>query len=195
MIEVFDDIISKEYQNYILNLINEEDFPLYFRPNIVSENYANTFTNINGFTHLLFEHQKPKSKYFPTIYPLVLNITEKTKIKFNCLDRMRFNFVLQQTNSNLQYHMPHIDNYTPHLVAIYYVNDCDGDTFIFDQKLDIPSEDRDNEIIENNNWTIKTKISPKKGRLLVFDGRYYHASSYTKNSYYRCVINMNLSII
>lgn len=195
MIEVFDDIISKEYQNYILNLINEEDFPLYFRPNIVSYHYGNVNTNINGFTHLLFENQKPQSQYFNTIYPLVLNITEKTKIKFNCLDRMRFNFILQERNSNLQYHMPHIDNYTPHLVAIYYVNDCDGDTFIFDQKLDILSEDRDKEIIENNNWTIKTQISPKKGRLLVFDGRYYHASSYTKNSYYRCVINMNLSII
>ena len=195
MIEIFDNIISTDYQNYILQLVNEEDFPLYFRPNIVTHNYQTEPLNIHGFTHQLFEQNKSTSNYFPTIYPMVLSITEKTGIKFNCLDRMRFNFVLGNPDSKLDYHMPHIDNYSPHLVAIYYVNDCDGDTIIFNQMLEKPSYEADEMMLYRNEWTIKQRISPKKGRMLVFDGRYYHASSYTKTQPYRCVINMNLSTL
>lgn len=117
MIKVFDDVISKDYQRYILNLVNEQDFPLYFRPNIVTHNYSDVKQNIHGFTHQLFENNKSVSTYFNTIYPMVLNITEKTGVGFNRLERMRFNFVLGNPESQLDYHMPHIDNYVPHLVA------------------------------------------------------------------------------
>lgn len=195
MIEVFDDIISKDYQNYILHLVNEDDFPLYFRPNIVTHDYETEPLNIHGFTHQMFENGKSTSNYFSTIYPMVLSISEKTGIKFNCLDRMRFNFVLGNSDSKLDYHMPHIDNYAPHLVAIYYVNDCDGDTVIFDQMLEQPTHEQDELMLKKNKWTIKQRVTPKKGRLLIFDGRYYHASSYTKTQSYRCVINMNLSVL
>lgn len=195
MIEVFDDVISKDYQRYILNLVNEQDFPLYFRPNIVTYNYSDVKQNIHGFTHQLFEHNKSVSTYFNTIYPMVLSITEKTGVRFNTLERMRFNFVLGNPESKMDYHMPHVDNYTPHLVAIYYVNDCDGDTVIFDQFLEVPSVEKDEEMIQLNTWTVKKRIEPKMGRLVVFDGRYYHASSYTKTQPYRCVINMNLGML
>lgn len=192
---VVDDIISKDYQNHILNLVNEQDFPLYFRPNIVTHNYSDEVSNVHGFTHQLFENTKPTSNYFSPIYPMVLTITEKTGVKFNRLDRMRFNFVLGNPESKLDYHMPHIDNYFPHYVAIYYVNDCDGDTVIFNERLEIESEEADDQILKRNQWSIKQRVSPKKGRLVLFDGRYYHASSYTKTQPYRCVINMNLSKI
>jgi len=195
MIEVFDDVISKDYQRYILNLVNEQDFPLYFRPNIVTYNYSDVKQNIHGFTHQLFEHNKAVSTYFNTIYPMVLSITEKTGVRFNTLERMRFNFVLGNPESKMDYHMPHVDNYTPHLVAIYYVNDCDGDTVIFDQFLEVPSLEKDEEMLQLNTWTVKKRIEPKMGRIVVFDGRYYHASSYTKTQPYRCVINMNLGML
>jgi hypothetical protein len=195
MIKVFDDVITKDYQRYILNLVNEEDFPLYFRPNTVSYNYSDVKQNIHGFTHQLFENNKSVSPYFNTIYPMVLSITEKTGVRFNTLERMRFNFVLGNSESKIDYHMPHVDNYSPHLVAIYYVNDCDGDTVIFDQFLEVPLSEKDDEMLQFNTWTVKKRIEPKMGRLVVFDGRYYHASSYTKTQPYRCVINMNLGAI
>ena len=192
---VVDDIISKDYQDYILGLVNEHDFPLYFRENIVTHNYNDEPLNIHGFTHQIFEQMKPNSNYFTTLYPMVLSISEKTGVRFNCLDRMRFNFVLGNPDSKLDYHMPHVDNYTRHYVAIYYVNDCDGDTVLFNERLETPSEEEDAKMLSKNTWTIKQRITPKKGRLLLFDGRTYHASSYTKTKPYRCVINMNLSML
>jgi hypothetical protein len=85
---VVDDIISKDYQNYILGLVNEHDFPLYFRENIVTHNYNDEPLNIHGFTHQIFEQMKPNSNYFTTLYPMVLSISEKnlaTQIYFYLL--------------------------------------------------------------------------------------------------------------
>ena len=192
---VVDNFISKDYQDHILNIVNDAAFPLYFRKNIVAYEYNKQPLNIHGFTHELYEYQKPVSNFFNTIYPLVLSISEKTGVKYNCLERMRFNFVLGNPDSQLDYHMPHVDNYTDHFVALYYVNDCDGDTVIFNERLDIPDAERDKYFLKRNEWTIKQRVEPKKGRLLLFPGNYYHSSSYTKTQPYRCVINMNLSTI
>ena len=195
ILEVIDDVISKDYADYIHSLISEENFPWYYKKNIVTHHYENVDENINGFMHQLYENRKSVSPYFNSLYPLILNISEKSGIKFNMLDRMRFNFVQGNFKSKLLHHMPHIDNYVPHLVAIYYVNSCDGDTVIFNEFLESPDLESDEAMIADNNWTEKLIVTPKKGRMVVFDGRYYHASSYTKLQPYRCVINSNLAII
>ena len=67
----------------------------------------------------------------------------------------------------------HIDYPEDHINLIYYVNNSDGDTFIFDDGK-----------IKN--------IRPKKGRILLFDGKYEHASSNPIESKYRSIISFNL---
>ena len=71
-------------------------------------------------------------------------------------------------------HPRHIDEPTPHIVMIYYVNDADGDTSVFKGK----------EIFQ--------RISPKKGRAIFFDGATFHASSSPLLARFRCVVNINL---
>ena len=53
----------------------------------------------------------------------------------------------------------HVDYKIPHLVLIYYVNTVDGDTLIYE----------DNKIIE--------RVSPKRGRCLLFNGSLQHTST------------------
>jgi hypothetical protein len=62
-----------------------------------------------------------------------------------------------------------------HIAGIYYVDDSDGFTFLF-----------------NYNNHILDKITPKKGRLLLFDGKIKHASGHPVDFLKRCVINFNL---
>ena len=64
---------------------------------------------------------------------------------------------------------------TPHMVALYYVNDADGDTFFFD---------RNREVIN--------RVTPKKGRMVVFDGLTLHASSMPSKDYR---ISLNLGYV
>ncbi len=71
-------------------------------------------------------------------------------------------------------HGPHVDQTRPHMVILYYCNDSDGDTFFF----------------ERDHKTIIDRVSPKKNRMVVFDGMTPHASSYPTTPY-RVTINLN----
>jgi hypothetical protein len=84
----------------------------------------------------------------------------------------------------------HVNIDIPHLVMLYYVNDCDGDTILYDKTLDdIPFDiDYPEDYYELN---IQHKVTPKKGRILFFDGKVYHSSS-SPNESIRCIITLNL---
>ena len=73
-------------------------------------------------------------------------------------------------------HNFHVDQQFPHIVALYYVNDTDGDTIFCD---------------ENDHSKIIHRETPKKGKCVIFEGLHaYHASSSpTKNI--RMTLNIN----
>ena len=71
------------------------------------------------------------------------------------------------------------------ITGIYYVNDSDGDTLIFNE------EESDLDEKGNNNLTILEKISPKKGRLVLFNGKKIHVGSHPTEHTNRIVINFN----
>jgi len=83
------------------------------------------------------------------------------------------------------YGMPHVDIVgETHLIsAIYYANDADGDTVIFNQRYDSA---------DLSNLTVKKTITPKRGRLVVFDGNLLHSSNTPRTADVRIVINFNV---
>jgi hypothetical protein len=85
----------------------------------------------------------------------------------------------------------HIDIPFEHLVVLYYVNDTDGDTFIFDKFADY--KNLNSPTINADEANIIKKVSPKKGRALIFDGRRYHSSSGPTKDI-RCIINFDIII-
>jgi len=192
---VIDNIIPKDYQDHILNLMTGWDFGWVFNQSMVSgdEDFQTQEDNHAGFNHFFYEHNEPKSMHFNVMYPLVLSITSQANVSFNQLIRMRANLTLPNKVSKLDWHMPHIDSFFEHWNAIYYVNDSDGDTVIFNETNDTYSSGQDDIIrIKENNFTVKQRVTPKKGRILIFPGKYYHSSSWARNSKFRMVINMNL---
>jgi hypothetical protein len=87
-----------------------------------------------------------------------------------------------------EYDNPHVDAQFEHLVCLYYINDSDGDTFIFDKTSNdtpITYPDTKFEIIK--------RITPKKGRAILFNGNRYHSSSCPTNGV-RCILNFNVLI-
>jgi len=60
------------------------------------------------------------------------------------------------------------------------VNDSDGDTYLFNEFG--PKE--------SNEITTRTRISPSKGTLVVFDARRFHASSSPVNNDVRIIMNI-----
>ena len=80
--------------------------------------------------------------------------------------------------------LPHIDldEGEEHIVVLYYVVDSDGDTIIYNERTESPS------------YTEKQRVSPKQGRVVIFEGGQYHtAAQPTKGT--RCIVNYNLGYI
>ena len=71
---------------------------------------------------------------------------------------------------------PHVDIVDDHFVMLYYVCDSDGDTIIY------------NEQEKSDSYTVQKRITPKQGRVVLFDGSYYHTAEQPLNNI-RCVVN------
>ena len=147
-----------------------------------SPDIVDTDKSINSFqfVHRVFMRQEgqvsPTLQYFkPLIDSFPIELGELLQLKVNIT-------TLNSNTTSNSYGAPHTD-FTPPpdnlLTAIYYINDSDGDTFIF------------NEVHGSKTLTIKQRISPKRGRLVLFNGSYYHAGNYPSNDQPRITANIN----
>ena len=105
-------------------------------------------------------------------------------INFNFEDlyRAKLNITLNSTpHPSPKINPPHRDGGydKPFFIGLYYINDSDGDTIIYDG-------------LGKNNLTIAKTVTPKKGRLLIMDGHRFHSSSHPSNFKKRAVINYNV---
>jgi hypothetical protein len=82
--------------------------------------------------------------------------------------------VNKEYKTKLKNYAAHQDFSFKHTVVLYYVNDADGDTVFFDN---------DNNIVQS--------VSPKRGRVVVFDGEIYHGGGIPKIGP-RCVVNFDI---
>lgn len=194
-----DNLLPLSHQEYIRDTMLGFNFPWVLNKNIVSGDdcFLNQKNNPPGFNHFFYEHNKSISNFFEMVYPIILNLNSHIKNKeTNRLIRMRANLTLSNQSVDMDKFMPHIDSFFPHYVAIYYVNDSDGDTIIFNESNeDYDSGEKDINLIKHGTFTVQKRIKPKQGKILVFPGKFYHTASFCKNSEYRCLININLGPI
>jgi hypothetical protein len=178
-ITIVDDALPLSLANDLESMILNKGYPWYFLPDITHGDYIDRGdVTISGHEHNYFDigHGGILSNNFGYVHSIPHIIFDKIGYKkgpqlIRAKSFMHLPLVKpkEYLHDNL-----HIDSDTPHIVCLYYVNDTDGDTFIYDidKKL--------------------RRISPKKNRAVVFDGSLYHASSLpTKNK--RIIININVA--
>lgn len=102
------------------------------------------------------------------------------------LQRLKWNFNPKVSKSYKDKCMnPHCDMNKGGWTAIYYVNDSDGDTVIFNERYN-------GKPIKN--FTVNKKITPKKGKCVMFPTDYVHSGGFPFSSINRTVINFNVEI-
>jgi hypothetical protein len=114
---------------------------------------------------------------------MIKKFTNKHDILFKDIMLIKFNATPCSPVEKTIY--PHVDLECPHYVFLYYVNDSDGDTFLY-------NETKSN--IKLTEATIMKRITPKRGSAFVIDGAHYHSLSPPTKNYFRFVVNANLSI-
>ena len=184
-IYVFDDIIEKDYQNKIKNILigqvryDDEDFPWYYIDDITAAGYENQKRGAFVHDYVHYEYGVESDFHY-----LFLDLIKKScsKLKIKEVDALQGRSFLQlPTNIKREdVDSPHTDMPHSHFVMLYYVCDSDGDTIIYNEKS-----------ISEKGLTVQKKITPKQGRVVLFDGSLYHTAQ-QPNHNLRCVVNYDL---
>jgi hypothetical protein len=184
-----DDVIPLAYQDQIEAEVRSDRMAWFFseesgrRVSGVEANYA-------GFSHLVYHIDggvSAPSSMTALLLPLLYIFCDRARLPFNTLLRIRLG-LFPRTMIDVPHHNPHVDFYQPHQSAIYYVNDSDGDTVIFNETSDQVSLEQSLRYTKEDRFTVAARVSPKKGRMCGFDGRYYHASMHPRQNSSRFAI-------
>jgi phosphomannomutase len=186
---VYDNIINREMSNKILNTLMDSNFPWFLSSSVYTadeesiKEASNDYTNLKEylqFVHTFYDNLHGDTQLnssFAYLADAVLQeymnyiLIDTIKLK-----RCKANFQTQHSKNNLSLHnTPHIDLVEPHLVLLYYANDSDGDTVLFKDEKEY------------------VRISPKQGRILLFNGDILHTGSHPCVAEYRIVINYNIT--
>jgi hypothetical protein len=184
MYKIYDDIVDVENLKQICSHITENTFSWFLSKAVkydetkLKEDYDVEKYNIEQYAmfHLLIDNNTSNSKYHPLAVDLIQNICEKAGITHEGILRAQFNLVFQHPKSNLR-SCPHIDNrFHNHGVILLYINDSDGDTYIY----------------KDGTREVDVSISPKQGRVVIFDGTHVHSAGTPVTNDTRLVMNVNL---
>ena len=191
--KIIDDVIPLHIQNELEKKIMDTHFPWNHSKssdlgNIVSKDYVlrkNTqfqsdyIVDPGQFYHNILIDQQP-GQFFGWFAP-ILDAIQYENMRILRM-KMNFNYPLVGTKEST-HGIPHVDLPTEkdYTTAIYYVTDADGDTILFNQKNGYEGP-----------LTIKERIAPKKGRIVLFEGNTLHAACPPISNKPRIVVNINI---
>ena len=193
-IMVIDDVVSPTYQNSLEEMSINHTFSWNFnlsniyKPNatkpelFLDENTIQTYQ----YTHLLYHSQThTSSQHIDFVRPLIYTAMDKFSVQTPDILRVKANMLTNNRRFQVEKYNPaHVDAVFSHVVILYYINDSDGDTVIFNETYGSHFTE----------LTVKQRISPKKGRAVCFPGKYFHASSNPIEHDTRTVINIDLVV-
>lgn len=179
-----DNVIDKQYQDNLENTMTSLAFPWFFNKWVdeydlpfKDENVVNSFQ----LSHVFYDAGASMPTY-NLVQPLLKRITEKLNINHYNVVRVKANLTTKHNFAIQKYQVPHVDTTPPCRTIIYYVNDSDGDTVLFNERCGSKFD----------RFTIKEESKPVKGSIFAFDGWYYHAGRFPKDNETRMVINIVL---
>tara|TARA_B110000503_G_scaffold61049_1_gene96944 strand:- start:696 stop:1322 length:627 start_codon:yes stop_codon:yes gene_type:complete len=199
-IYILDNIIPPQYQKYLFKAITEDSTWVLNPttstfPNLITSPDSNIINQINeNFQFINTKFVNETTPQYPSntlpISPILHYVQSYFNYSFHYnLTKLKINLQTSlPNNSPNTFNIPHIDNssFTPYTYTlIYYANDSDGDTIIFNEKFE-------NSPIKN--FSIYKKITPKKGRVIIFPTNTVHCGSHPTKSISRIVININFEI-
>lgn len=180
MINVVENFVPKQYQDYLEKEFFSPSFPLYLTTNTVypKNRQQDLMTALAKdspqFIHKFFGSEGINSNCWGMISPLCFKFLEQNPD--HNISKVKLTINVQNNSFDTDnYYVPHTDmDVSNGVTGIYYVCDSDGDTLFFD-----------------DNKNVVQRFTPKKGVFVYFDSNTVHAGQPPKNSMFRCLVNFN----
>ena len=189
-IVIIDNAIPTEDQDIIERLVTGDSFGWIYNPNTAyttelveklkfPDEFFKDSVDSPLFSHILWNEFGRNSHLFNVFIPLL----DAVPYEFHRLVRCKINLTLPVQGSTVDTHSyPHVDYIDDEglITGLYYVNDSDGDTFLFNEMNP-----------HRGALTVAQRITPKRGRLVLFDANRYHAGNNPIDHPTRLTLNFN----
>lgn len=198
---VVDNIINKELQESIKDLMLGTKFPWFFlhdmsypKPALHNYNSPKDYKDYEisrpCSKHMFLENGKVVSPYYKNLLPIMNNSADHIKKDVTHIDQIRA--FLQYPLSDKVYDVnaidpPHIDIQEPHTVFLYYVCTGDGNTVFYDYISD--GKGNDSPYIKD--LKVVKEVEPIQGRVVIFNGLRWHSPGFPKNGI-RSILNFDV---
>ena len=181
--QVIDNFLTPTYFKEIKDLLEGNIFDWYYQEHISSE--FDSSKHSFGFTSWIVGIDGRLRKY-GDLFTGFLSQCKDIHPDSDSILRCRADMVVSSGNKHL--HSAHIDiNDIPHYSCVFYINESDGNTVIYNEKSETNDFDP-----KDLNLTVKCEVEPVPNRLVIFDGQYVHSGHSPVNNKRRIIINTNI---
>jgi hypothetical protein len=193
MIKIVDNLLSPTYANTLENDVSKILQYAYCRETSVQNQYYDgpIYRDNNTFDYgqltcpiIVEQHNNfAFSWYFDLLKSLIYTVQDRVpELHIKGVVRLKANLLLQQKDApEGHYNIPHQDASHNCYSMVYYCNDSDGDTYLFNEHYE---DDK-----TPNQLSIAQRVSPKKNRAVIFESNRYHASSNPIHNRERFIFN------
>lgn len=202
--EIIDNFLPKSLQDKLE--FNTRNIPWYYNPVISNDPYGESpketsttpntrITDCSLLSHNLFSEGHIQSEHFSVYQTILFFLEFKKNIRIKELIRARLRLTTPYPNHDeTKYNPPHVDIKTSDRfhTFVYYINNSDGDTVIFNRQY------KDNDPLFLNGFyddlSISLRSPPVKGTGLFFDGSYYHSGNCPIKYDTRYIVNFDFKL-
>jgi hypothetical protein len=176
---VIDNFLTPTYANDIEGRLQSMQQPWFFSGAISGENFEQKSVLNHGFSFLI--HSRCDYGWIETPLTMLLRpFLFQVQDTIGAKELLRCRVDMTVASGTKVLHTPHVDiEGQKNITTIYYVSDSDGETVVY------------NERERSEEYSVMETVSPKKNRLIFFDGDQYHTGHSPMKYKNRILINSN----
>lgn len=200
MIKIIDDFFPEILFERLYETMTSFDFPWFYLKDTTYRSKYSDDTALwdDGFSCLIyinkeeenFEFKCPAYEHF---LPLITHCEFVTGLKASQLSRVKAN--LSTTSISNEPFEPHIDQPNKQIITgLLCMNDSDGPTYIYENKCPVgfsSTQALEYYRMKKDEFKLMIAVPPKRNRMIIFPGEYYHSGSRPVTNKMRLNINFN----
>jgi len=179
---ILDNFLPPDLVEWLDRSICDKMFPWYWRPSTIYGELTDADLNKDyQFVHIIYFNGKQESTIFPAVCEIIKGFELHTGMRVKGIDRIKANLLTPNTAADDELedtiHIDLVDNGKKYMTMVYYVNDSDGDTVLYDSEKKM----------------VKA-YAPQKGTAFCFPSTEWHKATPPKHHKRRVVLNFVLEI-
>lgn len=182
MYKELSNVLGPHTFQFVKDSISRDHIPWYYTDSIAREDINDNIYH-GSFYHMVMDEGNPVSHLSDICVMTLCTALDCLNIKFNKIIRIRIGCITG-TDKSIS-HPPHVDTEIKHNVGLFYLNTCNGNTFLYDKRY------VGNRLHDYADAQIVETSQSVENKFITFSGNIVHSSSTPTDIKRRLVINYN----